>query len=149
VAYRVAYHRRGAARIELEVSSVEHGNSLARLELDDLPERYRRPLVAALRAEVIERHCSVEERRQLATGVADGPGIASRALVRAVRALGQDASPGAVDAVFDLADLLALYGLHIPFDAQTAFQRIRAAASPGLAASLAPVASRLGFTAEA
>jgi hypothetical protein len=116
--------------------------------LDDLPERYRRPIVAALRAGVIERRFSVEEHRQLAVGDAEGPSLASRALVRAVRSLGQDASTGAVAAVLDLADLLALYGLHIPFDAQTAFHRIRAAASPGLAESLAPVASRLGFAAE-
>ncbi len=148
VAYRVSFRRLGSARIGLEVGSSGEEPDAARLELDDLPERYRLPAVAALRAEVIERRCTSDERAQLATGAADAPGVAARALGRAVRALAWDQSTGAVAAVLDLADLLALYGRHVPFDAQTAFQRIRTAMSPGPAGSLAPVASRLGFTAE-
>jgi hypothetical protein len=148
VDYRVAYRRPGRARIELEVGSSGEEPVAARLDLDDLPERYRLPAVAALRAEVIERRCTSDERAQLATGAADAPGVAARALGRVVRALARDQSTDAVAAVLDLADLLALYGRHVPFDAQTAFQRIRAALSPGLAEPLAPVAARLGFTAE-
>lgn len=148
VVYRVTSQQLGSTRVALEVHSVEDGVVAARLELDHLPERYRLPVVAALRAGVIERRFTNEERTQLASGASDGPAVTARALVRAVRSLGQDQSTDAVAAVLDLADLLALYGLHVPFDAQTAFQRIRSALPLGRARSLAPVAVRLGFIEE-
>jgi hypothetical protein len=78
----------------------------------------------------------------------EGRSLAARALVRAVRSLASDQSAAAITAVLDLADLLAREGLQIPFDAQTAFGRIRATATPRVAQSLAAVANRLGFTQE-
>lgn len=78
----------------------------------------------------------------------EGRSLAARALVRAVRSLASDQSAAAITAVLDLADLLAQEGLQIPFDAQTAFGRVRATVTPRVAQSLAPVATRLGFTQE-
>jgi Domain of unknown function (DUF3536) len=68
-----------------------------------------------------------------------------RELLGAVRSLAQDQSPTAITAVLELAD--RLHGDHrpIPFDVQTVFYRIRAAAPPERAGPLAPVARRLGF----
>jgi alpha-amylase/alpha-mannosidase (GH57 family) len=66
-------------------------------------------------------------------------------LLGAVRSLARDQSPSAITAVLKLADRLRGDHREIPFDVQTAFYRIRAAAPPERAAPLAPVARRLGF----
>ncbi len=70
---------------------------------------------------------------------------ATRELLQAVAALEHDHSPRASAAVAALAERVQRDGGHIPFDAQTLFYRIRAAAPPERAAMLAPVAWRLGF----
>ncbi|OGT96327.1 MAG: hypothetical protein A3I79_02585 [Gemmatimonadetes bacterium RIFCSPLOWO2_02_FULL_71_11] len=62
-------------------------------------------------------------------------------------ALGFDVSEEASARVRDLAALLELVGFTVPFDVQTVFYRVRAAASPERAAELAPLAERLGFVA--
>jgi len=72
-------------------------------------------------------------------------GEAARALLRAVLALEHDHSARAIAAVTELADRAQRAGGHVPFDAQTAFYRIRSAAPPERAAELAAVAWRLGF----
>jgi hypothetical protein len=142
--FRVTLERIGAAGVAVAVTPAD-GSPVAHLGLDDLPERYRVPIVAALRTELIARRLSSGERAQLAAGAADVSRLAAAALSRAVARLAQDRSRSAVDAVFDLADLLALQGLHVPFDAQTTFVRVRARAGPRSAAALAAVARRLGF----
>jgi hypothetical protein len=142
--FRVALERTGAAGVAVAVAPADAGPG-ATLGLDDLPERYRVPIVAALRADLIARRFSSRERAQLAAGAADVSRLAAAALTRAVAALDRDRSRSAVAAVFDLADLLALQGLHVPFDAQTTFERVRARAAPRSAAALAEVARRLGF----
>jgi alpha-amylase/alpha-mannosidase (GH57 family) len=80
-----------------------------------------------------------------ASGAPPPPEDLERELLSAVRSLARDQSPHAITAVLELAD--RLYGDHrpIPFDVQTAFYRIRAAAPPERAGPLAPVAQRLGF----
>ena len=142
--FRVALKRVGGAGLAVDVTAVDGGAS-ARLGLEDLPEHYRTPVVGGLRAELIARRLSADERARLAAGRADVSRLAATALVRAVASLAQDRSARAVAAVFDLADLLALQGLHVPFDAQTTLARVRARAGPRAAAALAPVARRLGF----
>ena len=77
--------------------------------------------------------------------VEDPGGDAARALLRAVLALEHDHSARAIAAVTELADRAQRAGGHVPFDAQTAFYRIRSAAPPERAAELAAVAWRLGF----
>jgi alpha-amylase/alpha-mannosidase (GH57 family) len=144
---RVALERVGIAGVSVMAAPADGGPGV-RLELDDLPERYRLPVVAALRAEVIARRLSSAERAQLAAGSADLSRLAAAALSRAVAALADDRSRSAVAAVFELADLLALQGLHVPFDAQTTFARVRERVGPRGAAALAAVARRLGFADE-
>jgi hypothetical protein len=106
------------------------------------------PLVAALRAELVERRLSAVDRARLTAGEAELPRLAALALTRAVGALARDRSPKAIAAVCDLADLLELLEQHIPFDAQTAFARLRTEAGPEAGAALAVVGRRLGFTGE-
>jgi uncharacterized protein DUF3536 len=141
---RVALERVGGAGLAVDVTPGD-GGAAVRLGLDDLPEHYRTPVVAALRAELIRRRLSADERARLAAGTADVSRLAAAALVRAVASLARDRSARAVAAVLDLADLLALQGLHVPFEAQTTFARVRARAGPRAAAALATVAHRLGF----
>ena len=109
-----------------------------RLGLRDLPERPRLAIVAALRRQIIDRRFTAAEQTELAGGAADLPHVAARALSRAVATLEHDQSAGAVATVRDLTDLFDLQGLHIPFDVQTEFHKIRAVAPPELA-------WRLGF----
>ena len=142
--FRVALQRVGGAALAVDAIPLDGGPG-ARLGLDDLPEHYRTPIVAAFRAELIARRLSRDERARLAAGAADVSRLAAGALVRAVASLARDRSPRALAAVFDLADLLALQGLHVPFDAQTTLARVRARVGPRAAAALAPVAHRLGF----
>jgi alpha-amylase/alpha-mannosidase (GH57 family) len=143
-AFRVSVDRIDGARLAIEVASTA-GAPVARLGLPDLPERHRLPIVAALRAELVARSLAPDEAMLLATGAADLLEVAARALLRAVAALERDRSPRAIAAVTELADLLHLEGSHIPFDVQTAFDRIRTAAPPEQVAELAPAGWRLGF----
>jgi hypothetical protein len=85
------------------------------------------------------------EIEAIATGTADLRDIVRRILIHAVTDLGRDDSTGAATRVLELADLLDLLDWTVPFDVQTAFQRVRTAASPERAAALAEVAWRLGF----
>jgi alpha-amylase/alpha-mannosidase (GH57 family) len=136
-AFRVSVERRGAAGLAIDVASPD-APAATRLALADLPERQRLAVTVALRREIIARRFTADEATELATGAADLPDVAARALLRAVSALEHDQSGAAVGAVCDLADLLHLQHLHIPFDAQTECYRIRANAPPD-------VARRLGF----
>jgi alpha-amylase/alpha-mannosidase (GH57 family) len=136
-AFRVSVERRGAARFAIDVTSPDAA-AATRLALADLPERQRLAVTGALRREIIARCFTADETSELATGAAGLPHVAARALLRAVSALEHDQSVAAVGAVCDLADLLHLQNLHIPFDVQTEFYRIRAKAPR-------EVARRLGF----
>lgn len=142
--FRVSVAREGGARLAIRVVSPD-GREIARLGLSDLPEVARRTVVAHLREELVERCLTADEAALLGSGGGDLPHVAARALERAVLALEHDRSTPALAAVMDLADLLDLEELHIPFDVQTVFYRIRAAASPEAVAALASVARRLGF----
>jgi hypothetical protein len=135
--FQVSVHGVRAADLGVAVTSLDDLGDV-RLGLADLPERPRLAIVAALRAQLVERCLTAAEQRELATGAADLSHVAGRALLRAVSALEHDQSARVVATVTDLTDLLALLGLHIPFDVQTEFQRIRANVSPN-------VAWRLGF----
>jgi hypothetical protein len=136
-AVRVSVERRGAAGVAIDVGPPD-GPAATRLALADLPERQRLAITGALRREIIARHFTADEATELGTGASDLPNVAARALLRAVSALEHDQSGGAVGAVCDLADLLYLQNLHIPFDVQTEFYRIREKAPHD-------VARRLGF----
>jgi len=136
--FEVSIERQGAARLRIDVT-VPDAPGATRLTIPDLPERQRVAVVAALRWEIIERCFTADERAELATGGADLTHVAARALLRAVAALEHDQSPDAVGTVTDLADLLHIQGMHIPFDVQTEAYRVRGSAP-------AEVTWRLGFT---
>ena len=135
--FQVSVRGAGAADMAIAVTSRDDLGG-AQLGLSDLPERPRLAIVAALRNQLVERCFTAAERTELATGAADLAHVAARALLRAVSALEHDQSEQVVAAVTDLADLFDLQGLHIPFDVQSEFERIRAQAPAGLA-------WRLGF----
>ena len=135
--FRVSVEPRGSAHLAIDVTSPDAATP-TRLALADLPERQRLAVTGALRREIIARRFTAAEAAELSTGASDLPHVAARALLRAVTALEHDQSADAVGAVYDLADLLQLHHLHIPFDVQTEFYRIRANAPRD-------VARRLGF----
>jgi alpha-amylase/alpha-mannosidase (GH57 family) len=138
--FHVSVDGAGAGRLAIAVTSLDDLGSV-QLGLSDLPERPRLAIVAALRRQFVERCFTAAEKTDVATGAADLPHVTARALLRAVSALEHDQSARAVAAVKELAELLDLQGLHIPFDVQTEFHRIRAQAPPD-------IAWRLGFTEE-
>jgi hypothetical protein len=136
-AFRVSVHARGPADLAIDVTPPD-APAATRLALADLPERQRLAVTGALQREIIAHRFTAAEVTELASGAADLPQVAGRALLRAVTALEHDRSVAAAGVVCDLADLLQLLDLRIPFDVQTEFYRVRANASR-------EVARRLGF----
>lgn len=122
------------------------GQERLALELNDLPERYRAPVSSALRAEVIARTLTADERSRLESGTAALGDLLSDGLLRAVSALASLPTEGALAHVLDLVDALELTAGHIPFDVQTEFARVREGLTPEQAAVLEPLAHRLGFS---
>ena len=114
-----------------------------RLTIDDVPEAERVALDGAVRRAMLARSLDDAERARLAAG-GDVADVLPDALVRTVAALGSDRSPAAVARVLDLLDLLDETGLAVPFDAQTAFARVREELAGG-GIVLAGVAERMGF----
>lgn len=122
------------------------GGERCALALGDLPERYRVPVSSALRAEVIARTLTAEERSRLGSGTAALGDLLSDGLLRAIAALASLPTEGALAHVLDLVDALELTNGHIPFDVQTEFARVREAVTPEQASVLEPLAHRLGFS---
>jgi alpha-amylase/alpha-mannosidase (GH57 family) len=141
---RVAFSRTSGGRIAVDVGP-PGGPPAATLGLADLPERQQRAVTVALRRELTERRITPALRTAVLTGAADLPRAAGQALVEALSRLERDQSAAALEAVSDLADLLELWGLTIPFDAQTEFYRLQNSVTRDVAARFAPVARRLGF----
>src|ERR1041384_1880991 len=92
------------------------------------------------------RRLTKDERARLAAGEAELTPLVGSALLRAVESLRRDRSARAQAAVLDLADLLALDDVQIPFEVQTALASVQQEAGPRAAAVLAAVARRLGFS---
>lgn len=143
--FRAVVERTGGGRLRVSVTG-EDGAPAGTLDLDELPEVAREAVAERLREDLVERALAPADRRRLASGAAALPDVTANALVAAVEHLAGDQSSAALAAVADLADLLELQRLHIPFDAQTAMHRVRAGATPEARAALAPAAWRLGFT---
>jgi hypothetical protein len=91
----------------------------------------------------LAKHPSTSPASLQWSGNGKGDQSVAAELLRAVTALEHDHSARAIAAVSKLAD--GLGDAPIPFDVQTLFYRIRAAASAERAAQLAPLAWRLGF----
>ena len=120
-------------------------DSSVSLGLADLPERYRFPIAAALRADLIGRGLDADERARLAAGATGLRDLLIGALLRALAGLVPGPSDAALGTVYDLVDALESLVDHIPFDVQTEFARIRATLPPDRSAALEPLAQRLGF----
>jgi len=120
-----------------------------RMTLADVPEALRAAIEEGVRRATVASAIDDEGRARIATGdpLADVlPGV----LRRAVRTLDAHPhrDPAAVARVLDLLDLLEEHGVDVPFDAQTAFARVRESlAGPSIA--LAGIAARLGFAVNA
>ncbi|MBI1966901.1 MAG: DUF3536 domain-containing protein [Gemmatimonadetes bacterium] len=142
--FRVAVERPRLGRIAVVVRSPEDA-AVTRLQPADFPERQQLAVATALRGALVARWLTADEITAAATAGIDLTQVTSRKLVGAVAALAHDDADSAITRVLDLADLLELLGLTVPFDVQTAFDRVRSAAAPGRARALEPVAVRLGF----
>ena len=129
---------------EVAVDAAASGSPPTRLGVADLPDRQRATVVSALCRALTERLLGAATLGALASG-RPLDRIAEDALVASVHALRHDASRPAMERVLELADLIELLGRTVPWEAQTAFHRIRATAQPAHAAALEPLAWRLGF----
>ncbi len=129
----------------MDVASTD-GRMIAHVGLDDLFDRQRAAVTARLRRALAERSLTLRQLAPLIEGSTDLSHVSTAALDRMVGALGYDRSEAALAAIMDLADLVEIEVGHIPFDVQTTFHRVRSALDPAVAAELAPVAWRLGFT---
>jgi hypothetical protein len=128
------------------VATLPHGESVS-LALTDLPERYRFPIAAAVRADVIGRHLESDDRNRLAAGSVEPVALLTTALLRAITSLAPTPSEAAIRRALDLVDALALSIDHVPYDVQTEFARMRATLAPGPSANLESLGHRLGFAA--
>ena len=139
---RCTVRRPSPGRMAVMVTSPD-GSTDRELGVGDLPESAQVHLRAHLRARLVETWLAADERHALAEGAPLGPTV-ERALERAMADLPRDGQ-AAAERVYGLVDLLELVGHPVPFDAQTAFHRMRAALPPERARALDSVARRLGF----
>jgi uncharacterized protein DUF3536/glycosyl hydrolase family 57 len=136
----------GGWRFAVTVTPAGTGAAPSRLELADLTEVERETIVRALVAAITHRALTAEESGAVCEGRAALGEVASRGLLERVEALARDRSVGARAAALDLLDLLELLQLPVPFEVQSAFERVRGTLPPAEAQGLADVAARLGFS---
>lgn len=144
--FDVAIETPGGWRFAVTVALAGQGAAAVRFELADLTEAERETVTRALVAAIARRTLSAEEDAALCEGRSEMGGIAARGLLERVEALARDRSPPARAAALDLLDLLELLRLPIPFDVQSAFERVRGTLPPSEAQGLADLAARLGFS---
>jgi len=145
-AYETSVHRGG--ELQVVVSVAAPGAKPVTLQVADLLERERSAVRATLTASLASRALAREDTIALQAGTADAAAVYARALSRALRVL---AAGGAAAEAGDVTALLDLHTLHewpVPFDAQTQFWRWWSALPGPEARALAPIARRLGFSAE-
>jgi len=131
----------------LSVAVTPTGQSaVLRLSLDALTEPERAAIVRSLVAAITSRTLAPQESAALCEGRASLGDVAERGLLVRVESLARDRSDGAIAAARDLLDLLALEGRSVPFDAQTAFARVRSSLPPTETQRLSVLAERLGFS---
>lgn len=114
------------------------------VHLDDFPESARRMIRASLRHRLLAGSLTAQELAALAQGDASLRDLAARALVRSIEQLPADESGLALRRANAVLDLLTQLESTIPFDAQTAWWRVRAR-SDGRNAQIAALGARLGF----
>jgi len=117
-----------------------------RLELAELTERERDAVSQALATMLMRRVLRPEDAAALCDGRTTLAQAVARSLVARVESLAGDRGEEAIGATMDLLELLRRAGGEVPFDAQTAFERVRGPLPAAERARLAPVAERLGFS---
>jgi hypothetical protein len=142
-AFRVRVERPRPGRLRVLVMAADATGSWD-LALDGLPERARGVVTAELMRDIRDLWLTDAEAAAVCRGVPLRD-VAAGALLRAVVALADDQSAMATAQVLDLLDLRELLDAPVPFEAQTAFFRVRAGLEPEQAAALAALARRLGF----
>jgi len=154
--------RRTGRALEFDVGVELHGGvqfvataapagrgTAVRLALADLTERERAAVSQGLVASLARQALAPDDAAALCEGRAPLGDVVERALVARVEALAGDRSEASVARVAALLDLSELTGRSVPFDAQTAFARVRAALPAAEARTLEALALRLGFAATA
>jgi hypothetical protein len=131
---------------QLAVAVTPAGQSApARFALGGLTEPERAAITHSLVAAIAGRSLAPQESTSLCEGRATLGEVAERGLLARVQTLARDRSDSALAAALDLLDLLELAGGTVPFDVQTAFERVRGALGAAEAPRLALLAERLGF----
>ncbi len=134
--------------LQVAVSVAAPGAEPATLQVADLFERERSAVRATLTTLLATRALAAEDTTALAAGTADAAAVYARALTRALHALAAGGDIMGTGDVAALLDLFALQGWPVPFDAQTGFWHWWSALPAADARTLAPLARRLGFSAE-
>jgi hypothetical protein len=109
--------------LDLTVSVRLEGGEELRFGLGDFPESSRTAVRDSLRRAALAELLSPEERADVASGT-ELRAVVRSALLRATRALAQDASPEACHRVSELVWFLAQLGQLVPFEIQTVFYGI-------------------------
>jgi len=123
--------RPSLGRGAVAVRTVGEGERVQSLDLQDVPDGFRSPITTVLAQQVPDFEMALTSViEELGHGDGMGEGLLSEKINRAR----------------DLADLHALLGVPIPFDAQTTFFRILGAAPPQIARQLTVLRIPLGFT---
>jgi hypothetical protein len=145
-AFDVAVQPLGGWRFGVSVTPA--GQSVvSHLAPADLTELERESVTRAQVAAIAQRVLSPDEHRLLCEGRLGIGDVVERGLMARVEPLARDQSDAARETLLDWLDLMELLGRGIPFDAQTAFDRVRGSLPAANAQRLASVAVRLGFAA--
>lgn len=128
----------------LTLTTAHDADELRPMTLDTLPDAARTVITRQLAREVMDLWLTDDEDAAVCQGT-PVPEVAGRALLRAVLALADDATPMGSAQVLDLLDLHALIAAPVPFDAQTAFAELRDRLPAEAHERTALIAQRLGF----
>jgi hypothetical protein len=128
---------------QLPIRITEEQTGVTRdLTVASVPEPARELLRRHVQARLIPDVLDRGEREGVAAGVLPYGDALRQAMLRH---LGEDAAHTSAEALSAALDLLALDRRPVPFEVQTRFYRILAAADPASRARLAPMAARFGF----
>jgi hypothetical protein len=131
----------------LSVAVTPAGQSaVTRFSLDALTEPERAAIIRSLVAKIASHNLAPQESAALCEGRASLGDVVERGLLARVEALAHDRSDSALAAARDVLDLVALEGRGVPFDVQTAFDRVRGSLPAAEAQRLSLLAERLGFS---
>jgi alpha-amylase/alpha-mannosidase (GH57 family) len=142
--YRVVVSAQTAHAVELRADCLDDGESII-VPLQELPERARQAVRAALRNALLPACLTTQELGLLASGDVSLRGLVAMALTRAVGHLSTDRSPSAIALAHAVLDLFEQLETSTPFDAQTVFWHIWRGLGGDDRSPMTALAHRLGF----